>query len=222
MKYAGLQLGHPEITLPYNQVQRANFWLNLWGTLQRLVAAMALLVLSPLILMMWIAVKATSEGPFLFTQERPGKNDKRFKIYKIRTMARGSEKKTALGVTNNDSQVTRVGKVLRSLKLDELPQLWNIVCGDMAIVGPRPIPVALDIELRLKIPGFEERYSVAPGLTSIGQICVRDNALGEKLIEDWKLRFEGELHYLRNRCFRYDLIMITMTILYVFRKSINK
>jgi lipopolysaccharide/colanic/teichoic acid biosynthesis glycosyltransferase len=92
----------------------------------------------------------------------------------------------------------------------------------MAIVGPRPIPVALDIELRLKIPGFEERYSVAPGLTSIGQICVRDNALGEKLIEDWKLRFEGELHYLRNRCFRYDLIMITMTILYVFRKSINK
>jgi lipopolysaccharide/colanic/teichoic acid biosynthesis glycosyltransferase len=222
MKYTGLQLGHPEITLPFNQVQSDDIWLMCWNYLQRGIAAIALLLLSPVILVMFVGVKMSSRGPFLFTQERPGLSDNRFKIYKVRTMAPGSEMRTALGVTIQDPTVTRIGKILRALKLDELPQLWNIVRGDMALVGPRPIPVALDMELRLRIPGFEQRYQVRPGLTSIGQICVHDNALGQKLIDDWKLRFEGELHYLRNRCVRYDLILIAMTVLYVMRKAIRK
>jgi len=171
---------------------------------------------------MWVLVRSTSPGSFLFTQERPGLDGSEFKIYKIRTMRAGSEKQTALGITNRDSKVTRIGKILRALKLDELPQLWNIAIGDMALVGPRPIPLALDAELRKHIPGFEKRYMVRPGLTSIGQICVHDNTIGESLVADWKLRFEGELHYIRNRCLRYDFLIILMTGLYVIRKLVHK
>ena len=222
MSYSGFQLGHPEITMPA-QIKHNSALLNAgWLRAQQLIAATALILLSPALVLIWLAVKVSSPGKFLFAQDRPGLNGKPFRVYKIRTMHCGSEKSTALGVNNSDSRVTTVGKVLRALKLDELPQLWNIVTGDMVLVGPRPIPVALDQELRKKIPGFEKRYAVRPGLTSLGQICVKDNSLGEGLVRDWKLRFLGELHYISNRCIRYDLLMISMTTLYVFRSLIRK
>ncbi|MEM0967767.1 MAG: WecB/TagA/CpsF family glycosyltransferase [Verrucomicrobiota bacterium] len=191
---------------------------RIWELLQRFIAGGALIVLSPVILLMWILTKATSKGPFLFQQQRPGREGKPFTVYKVRTMRPGSETKTALGVTSSDPQVTTIGKVLRVLKLDELPQLWNIVKGDMKLVGPRPIPMPLDAELRRSIPGFERRYQVAPGLTSIGQICVQDNSLGDKLVKDWELRFEGELHYIRNRSISYDVFLVLLTSLFVSKK----
>lgn len=133
-------------------------------------------------------------------------------------MKRGSESASSLGVNNTSFHVTRIGRILRTLKIDEFPQLWNIAKGEMSVVGPRPIPLTLDQKLSEEIPCFHKRYDVKPGLTSIGQICINDNLLGDELISDWRIRFEGELHYIRNRGIRYDLLMILMTALFVIRK----
>lgn len=179
---------------------------------------MILLLLTPVIIVMFIGVKLSSPGPFLFKQERVGLGGRPFKIYKVRTMTVGSEAKTRLGTQLTGSHVTGIGKVLRALKLDELPQLLNIALGEMEIVGPRPIPVALDEHLCQAIPGFALRYQVRPGLTNLGQVCIVDNALDEKLVEDWRMRFESDLHYLGRKSTTYDLIMIGLTLLYLFTR----
>ena len=199
-----------------------SFVMKFWLLFQRALAITATIVLSPVFLALYLCVKLGSPGPFLFTQPRRGLNEKVFKLYKIRSMRQGSEKGTALGVNNSDYRVTWIGRFMRATKLDELPQLWNIAKGDMTLVGPRPIPLALDAELADQIPGFMMRYQVKPGLTSIGQICIADNALGDELVEDWKTRFEGELHYIRNRSVTYDVIMIAFTCLYVFKILTNR
>jgi lipopolysaccharide/colanic/teichoic acid biosynthesis glycosyltransferase len=189
-----------------------------WAVTQRLVAFAGCVLLSPLLLVMFVLVKTTSRGPFLFSQERPGYRGARFRLLKVRTMEPGSEVRTALGTSITDPQITRAGRVLRELKLDELPQLWNVVRGDMELVGPRPLPSELDRELRANIPGFELRYEVKPGLTNVSQVAVLDNKLGPRLVEDWRIRFEGELHYIKNKSFAYDLVVLAMTVLFVFRK----
>jgi lipopolysaccharide/colanic/teichoic acid biosynthesis glycosyltransferase len=189
-----------------------------WAVTQRLIAFAGCVLLSPLLLVMLVLVKSTSRGPFLFSQERPGYRGAHFRLLKVRTMEPGSEVRTALGTSISDPQITGVGRVLRELKLDELPQLWNVVRGDMELVGPRPLPGELDRELRANIPGFELRYEVKPGLTNVSQVAVLDNKLGPRLVEDWRVRFEGELHYIKNKSFAYDLVVLAMTVLFVLRK----
>ncbi len=215
----GFQLGYPEQRLPpIKQKSESTTFQFIWDTSMRLAAFVCLLCLLPFFALIWICMQLTDRGPMFFKQSRPGYKGQTFTIFKIRTMRQGAEKSTALGTQNSSSEITTLGKVLRTLKIDEAPQLLNIIKGDMVIVGPRPIPEALDTNLRANIPGFETRYTVKPGLTSIGQICVTDNALGDALIRDWKLRFEGELHYIRNKSVSYDLVMIGMTIAFVFKK----
>lgn len=221
MNYAGFQTKHPVNAYALQRDNRQLPYPKAWPIFQRMIALLALAILSPVIAAMYLATKLGSKGPFLFTQQRSGLSGKVFNLYKVRTMKPGSEKATALGVVRSDPRVTSVGRILRATKLDELPQLWNIANGDMALVGPRPIPMNLETELRAKIPGFEQRYAVPPGLTSIGQICVKDNALGDALVKDWSLRFQGELHYIRNRSLAYDLLMIAMTSTFVI-KSLTK
>ncbi len=193
-----------------------------WAIAQRLVALLGCIVLSPLILVMLVLVKASSRGPFLFSQERPGYRGAPFRLLKVRTMEPGSETRTALGTSISDPQITPIGRVLRDLKLDELPQLWNVVRGDMELVGPRPLPNDLHHELRANIPGFDLRYEVRPGLTNVSQVAVLDNKLGPRLVEDWRIRFEGELHYIKNKSFTYDAVVLTMTALFVLRKFASR
>ena len=218
-KNFGFQLGHPEIHLSGYHQESSAFFHMCWEYLGRALAAICLACFLPIFGMIWLWMKLFDPGPMFFKQQRPGYQGQQFTIYKIRTMQIGAEKKTALGTQNDAPEVTRLGMILRKLKIDEAPQLLNIVKGDMVIVGPRPIPIPLDAELRKGIPGFSMRYNVKPGLTSVGQICVNDNALGDALIKDWKLRFEGELHYIRNRSVHYDCIMVLMTTAYVIRKT---
>ena len=92
----------------------------------------------------------------------------------------------------------------------------------MAFVGPRPLPKALDAELRRHIRGFEERYAVRPGLTSLAQVCVADNGVDERLIDDWSMRFEAERRYMRNKSAAYDLIVLGLTFAYVVRKAVSR
>lgn len=196
---------------------------RMWMLVQRIMASLALVLLSPLFLVLYLLVRLTSRGPFLYTQLRPGKDGKPFRAFKIRTMRPGSDRDVtkARCVLNSDPQVTRVGKVLRSLKLDELPQLWNIVRGEMAFVGPRPIALSLYEELCREIPGFEERLQVYPGLTNLGQVCIEENLGQDRVVEDWKLRFEGERHYFRHRSVAYDCVIIALTVLYIARKVVQ-
>jgi len=127
----------------------------------------------------------------------------------------------ARAVASNSPEVTRVGRYLRDLKLDELPQLWNVVRGDMALVGPRPISESLQEHLESKIPGFRSRLSVPPGLTSLGQICINENENVERVVEDWKVRYEAERHYLIHRSGSYDFVIIAMTLGYCLRKLVR-
>jgi lipopolysaccharide/colanic/teichoic acid biosynthesis glycosyltransferase len=189
-----------------------------WAIVQRLFGVAACIVLLPVAIVVFVAVKSTSRGPFLFAQLRPGLGGKPFVVYKVRTMLVGAERETALGTSQGNPAITAVGRWLRALKLDELPQLWNIARGEMELVGPRPIPVALDAELRKHIASFALRYAVKPGLTSVSQVAVLDNKLEGRLVEDWGLRYEGELHYIKNKSFAYDVVALAMTALYVLRK----
>ena len=188
---------------------------------QRAIACVLFVSLLPVFTALFVLVKMDSRGPFIFKQQRPGYMGQTFTAYKIRSMSMGSERATRLGVTQSDPRITRVGRILRATKLDEIPQLMNIIKGDMCFVGPRPIPVALDKELRSMIPGFESRYSVPPGITSLAQICVNDNGLDEHLERDWRDRFEAEVHYTRMRCAWYDLCVIAMTGMYIIRKVVR-
>lgn len=217
MNYNGLQLNIVTKSFEKNYISNETSD-SLWELTQQALAIMASLLTLPLLLVLWIAVKSTSQGSFLFCQKRPGLNGKIFTIYKIRTMTVGSDKNNALGVTNDNPSVTKVGRFLRASKLDELPQLWNIARGDMNFVGPRPIPVALHNKLSQEIAHFDLRYKIKPGLTSIGQVCIYDNELGDSLISDWKTRFEGELHLMRNKSFYYDIVLLFISALYFIKK----
>ena len=115
-----------------------------WEGLQRFGGFLGLMATLPFMIIAFVLVKTTSRGPFLFSQLRRGYGGKPFLVYKIRSLKMNAEKSTALGVGRGESTVTLVGKVLRKLKIDEFPQFWNIFTGTMNIVGPRPIPIALE------------------------------------------------------------------------------
>ena len=217
----GFQFGYPLDRMSTVATPDSSRRYQLWQGCMRIVAGLALLVMLPIFAVIWIAHKCNDRGPFFFKQSRRGYRGQHFEIYKIRTMRVGSEKVTALGTQLSSPQVTPLGRILRKLKIDEAPQLLNILRGEMSVVGPRPIPLPLDEELCANLYGFEARYDTMPGLTSLGQICIDDNALGDEMLNDWKLRFEGELHYIRNQSISYDLLMIGMTSGYVIKKLLN-
>ena len=197
---------------------------TLWAFIQRVVAAILLIPHIPLILILYLPVRLSARAPFFFRQERPGFMGRPFKIVKITTMRSGSDKvqKYEKGVAISDPAVTLIGRFLRDTKIDEFPQLWNIVRGDMEFVGPRPIAPGLDKMLSEKIPGFRNRYLAKPGLTNIGQVSILDNALGDEAVEDWKRRLEGEEHYIQHKSVSYDLILIFMTVVFVLRKILRR
>lgn len=133
------------------------------------VAFFAIIVLLPFMIIICILIKLDSKGPVLFIQERPGKNMKIFKVYKFRTMEEDAVKyqKVGVEVIGNDSRITPFGKILRRFKIDELPQLINILKGDMSIVGPRPtLPDYLEQYEKWEL----KRFEVRPGLTGLAQI----------------------------------------------------
>lgn len=197
---------------------------NYWYLIQRIVAGLALVLLSPLFLILYVAVKTNSKGPFIYKQTRPGRDGKPFTAFKIRTMSVGADKdlSRARQVAQDDPMVTKIGKVLRDLKIDELPQLFNVVKGDMALVGPRPIAPSLQQELESKIPGFTRRLKVLPGLTSLAQVCIFDNAAADHVVNDWSDRFEAELEYINKRSWRYDIAIIALTCLFIAKKISRK
>lgn len=204
---------------PLPAAHRRSAGYAVWTLAQRLLAALMLLLLAPLMLLLYPAVRLSSPGPFLYSQLRPGRNGVPFRAYKLRTMRQGADRNAAAArsVRSGDPMVTPVGRVLRRLKIDEVPQLFNVVRGDMALVGPRPIALSFQQELEAKIPGFSARLLVTPGLSSLPQVCVVESQSPEHVVEDWSRRFRMERHYIANQSVAYDIVVIGLTAALILR-----
>ena len=176
-----------------------------------LLSFLALSVLSPILLVL-IAVGAIAmKGNPFFTQLRPGKDEKIFRLIKFRTMT--CEKDADGNLLSDEKRLTKYGKFLRSTSLDELPELLNILLGDMSIVGPRPLAV---VYLPYYTEGEKHRHDVRPGLTGLAQVNGR-NALS------WEKKFQYDIQYIENLSFVGDIAIIWKTFLKVFkREGINQ
>jgi polysaccharide biosynthesis/export protein len=192
-----------------------------WAFAQRATAALVLLLLLPFLAVLYPLVRLTSRGPFLYAQMRPGRHGVPFRAWKVRTMHVGSDRdvSAARGIRAADPRVTPLGRILRDLKIDELPQFYNVVRGEMAFVGPRPLALSFQQELERKIPGFSARLLVLPGITSLPQVCVFESEEQEHVVADWTRRFAMERHYIANQGARYDLVVIALTLALVMRKA---
>lgn len=200
-----------------------SFGYAVWMVAQRLIAAAMLVAMAPLLLILYPAIRLSSPGPFLYSQLRPGRGGVPFRAYKLRTMRVGADRNTeaARSVRSGDPMVTAIGRVLRRTKIDEIPQLFNILRGDMALVGPRPIALSFQQELEAKIPGFSARLLVTPGLSSLPQVCVVESQSPEHVVDDWSRRFHMERHYIANQSVAYDLIVIGLTVALVLRTLLS-
>ncbi len=178
------------------------------------ITTIALILLSPLLLTVALLIRLDSKGPIFFSQLRVGKGGKEFKMWKFRSMYIDAEKRKAELMRKNEMQggvlfkmkqdprVTRVGKILRKFSIDELPQLWNVLCGDMSLVGPRP---PLPNEVREYTCHQRKRLEVTPGITCIWQVSGRSDI-------PFHQQVEMDLEYIRKQSLTYDLIILLRTV----------
>ncbi|HCO53565.1 MAG TPA: undecaprenyl-phosphate glucose phosphotransferase, partial [Pelagibacterium sp.] len=189
----------------------------------KLVAVFALIALSPVMLATAIAVKATSKGPILFKQDRHGFNNKLIAVYKFRSMYTDmSDARAARLVTRDDPRVTPVGRFIRRTSIDELPQLFNVLKGELSIVGPRPHALEAKAANRLyhdAVDGYFARHKVKPGITGWAQI---NGWRGETdTVEKLMARVDHDLYYIENWSILLDLYILVMTPVSLFTKSEN-
>ncbi|MCX5695035.1 MAG: sugar transferase [Candidatus Omnitrophica bacterium] len=155
-------------------------------------------------------IKLEYDNPIFYFQERVGKNNKIFKVIKFRTMIKDAEKHAgAVWAKEDDPRVTRIGRVLRATAMDELPQLLNILKGDMSFVGPRPERPELVIKFIKEFPEFNHRHVVVPGLTGVAQV------LGSAYL-DYRDKFKYDMWYIKNHKFSLDLYLMILSFLVTF------
>ena len=177
------------------------------------VALLGFLAALPFMLLTAIAIKIFDPGPVFYSQERSGRYEKPFKVYKFRTMRVDAEKLSGpMLAQENDPRITRLGAFLRAVRLDELPQIWNVLVGDMSIVGPRPERPFFVEQFKQEIPEYVYRMNVKPGITGLAQVYGKYNTTAyDKLIYD--------LVYIQNAGIRTDLTIIIQTVRVLFQKS---
>jgi lipopolysaccharide/colanic/teichoic acid biosynthesis glycosyltransferase len=177
-------------------------------------AALVLLVLTaPALLAIMVLVRLTSSGPALYSQVRLGKGGRPFRIWKIRTMTHDCERHSGVRwSTRGDSRVTPLGRVLRATHLDELPQLWNILRGDMSLIGPRPERPEFATKLEKVIPHYRDRLLVRPGVTGLAQVQLPPDSD----VDGVRRKVACDLAYIRHLSFWLDLRITALTIFHVF------
>jgi exopolysaccharide biosynthesis polyprenyl glycosylphosphotransferase len=181
---------------------------RLQGAYSLVIAAIAVLAAAPVMLLVASLVKLTSSGPALFRQQRVGKNNRVFTLYKFRSMVRNAEASSgAVWAAPHDPRVTPLGRWLRRLRLDELPQLFNVLKGDMSIVGPRPERPEFVAELEKRIPYYRQRHCIKPGITGWAQI---KHKYGDT-IEDTIVKLEYDLYYIKNLAPALDAVIMFHT-----------
>lgn len=174
-------------------------------TMDMILSAIGLMVMLVPMMIIGLLIKLDSKGPVIYSQERLGKNGKPFTMYKFRSMVMDAEANGPQWADANDQRCTKLGRVLRKSRLDELPQLYNILVGHMSIVGPRPERECFYIEFEQRIPGFKNRMAVTPGLTGHAQV----NG-GYSLLPEEKVVYDME--YIAKRSLRMDLQCILKTV----------
>ena len=174
----------------------------------------ALILFSPIMLIVAILVKKSSPGPIFFAQERIGLGNKPFKMYKFRSMGVQDPKKEAKEwTTKNDARVTPVGRVIRKTSLDELPQFWNVLKGDMSLIGPRPERPLFVEKFKEEIPRYMIKHQVRPGITGWAQV---NGFRGDTSIRS---RIEHDLYYIENWSLGLDIKILFLTF---FKGFVNK
>jgi sugar transferase (PEP-CTERM system associated) len=175
----------------------------------RLLALIGLIVSLPIAILTAVLIKLESKGAIFYRQERIGKNGRIFKVIKFRSMKTDAEADgKPVWATDDDSRTTRVGRVIRKIRVDEIPQFWNIIKGEMSFVGPRPERPHFVAQLAEEIPFYDHRHLVAPGLTGWAQIKYPYGAS----VEDARQKLEYELYYIKNQSLTLDLIIVFETV----------
>ncbi len=227
-----LYFREPEFVRPRTLRGRSPLNQGTCRVLNVLVALIALLVLSPVMLAVAVVVKLSSEGPILFTQPRVGldrrglrsrREDARrtqdyggriFTIYKFRSMVQSDSDSSQIWAEEGDARITRVGSFLRKYRLDELPQFWNVLAGDMNLVGPRPEQPDIFIQLRKEVRHLAGRQQVLPGITGLAQVFHHY----DRSIDDVRRKADLDLEYIRNRSPLHDLEIMVRTLPTVIMK----
>lgn len=166
------------------------------------------LFLSPLMLLAALAIKLDSQGPVFYSQIRTGLEGKPFRVYKFRSMYQDAEKRGAQWAGEQDPRITRVGRWLRITRIDELPQILNVLWGEMSLIGPRPERPEFDVKLRQEIPYYDLRYVVKPGITGWAQVMYPYGAS----VEDAYEKLAYDLYYIKNYSLALDLAIALKTI----------
>jgi sugar transferase (PEP-CTERM system associated) len=173
------------------------------------LAAVGLVLAVPLVALSALAIRLSSSGPVFYQQERVGQHGRVFTIHKLRSMQPDAEKVTgAVWASAGDARVTKVGRWLRRTRLDELPQLWNVLCGHMSFVGPRPERPEFVSSLTRDIPYYGQRHTVRPGLTGWAQVRYTYGAS----VEDALQKLQYDLYYIKNRSLAFDLFILAKTV----------
>ena len=182
---------------------------SLFNAYQRIMdivlCLIALIIGIPLMVIFGVLIKIEDNGPAVYKQERVGKGGKCFYLYKLRSMRTDAEKFGAQWAEKDDPRMTKVGKFIRKTRIDEIPQLFNILRGDMGIIGPRPERPMFTVQFDEEIPGFINRLSVKPGLTGWAQVNGGYEATPAEKLED-------DLYYIKNRSFLLDMKIIFKTV----------
>ena len=207
--------------LPISQIndewllQTEGFSLNTRGSLRRLKRAFDVLIslvllvpAAPIMALTALLIRLESPGPVIYRQDRVGLHEREFTVYKFRSMRADAEKNGAVWASANDSRVTRVGKFIRKVRIDELPQIWNILKGDMSFIGPRPERMAFVTQLKEHIPYYSLRHTVKPGLMGWAQVCYPYGASEE----DSRRKLEYDLYYVKNMSILLDIHIIFKTM----------
>lgn len=190
-----------------------NLYLKVKRILSFFMAFVSLIILSPLFLIIAFLIKIDSKGPVFFKQERLGKDGEVFKIYKFRTMVDNAINMGAgLSTSKDDPRITKVGKVLRETSIDELPQLLNVIKGEMSFIGPRPPVPYHPYEYKDYPKRYKKRFSVLPGITGLAQVKVRNSV-------SWDDRFEYDIEYIENLGLKNDIYIFLYSIVVIIRRK---
>jgi len=172
------------------------------------LSTVGLALAGPLMALTAAAIRLDSDGPALYTQERVGENGRLFTLYKFRSMRVDAETDRPVWASDDDDRVTRVGRLLRLARIDELPQLWNVLRGDMSFVGPRPERPFFVEQLAAEIPFYRQRHAVKPGVTGWAQVKYRYGAS----IEDAREKLRYDLYYIKHLSIGFDLTIVVDTV----------
>jgi lipopolysaccharide/colanic/teichoic acid biosynthesis glycosyltransferase len=176
------------------------------------IGSLLLLLAAPIILAAMAVVRLTSRGPAIYTQARLGRGNRHYTIYKIRSMYQDCESKSGpQWSSKGDSRVTPFGRILRATHIDELPQLYNVLRGEMSLVGPRPERPEIAVKLEQVIPCYGDRMRVRPGLTGLAQVQLPPDAS----LADVKRKLACDLYYINHADFSLDLRILMSTVSYV-------